>query len=245
MTACVQAGKPAHFDDCVAGFLASLPLLRAPLRFLSLSHGKRAVFTGAYTGLRSACSGRSAAPEPCAVRMSGASAVASGTMLQCILLSPAVHTIEVREMRICWFNADADLASVAAAAPQLTHLEQLDLHHVQVCPWPPVIAQMTVQQALIASGTPVRCIQGLLVARNLLDRGCMQVSEGSLQLLLALPALVRLNAWAILDDPDGVNLDSWQQEEKDTLMARLEQLQASFRSSGRTLICTDEAENVY
>ena len=93
--------------------------------------------------------------------------------------------------------------------------------------------------------TPVRCMRGLLVACNLLDPGCMQVSAGSLQLLLALPALVKLNAWAILDDLDGVNLDSWQQEEKDTLMARLEQLQALFRSSGRTLLCSDEAKNVF
>lgn len=31
------------------------------------------------------------------------------------------------------YVADADLASVAAAAPQLTHLERLDLQNVKVC----------------------------------------------------------------------------------------------------------------
>ena len=58
----------------------------------------------------------------------------SGTMLWSST-TPAINSVRKRYLLS---NADSDLASVAAAAPQLTHLERLDLHHVQVCPWPPV-----------------------------------------------------------------------------------------------------------
>jgi hypothetical protein len=115
-----------------------------------------------------------------------------------------------------------------------------------------VVSNCTKDSAPLASAeskwkTCVRnaCEAFWLRATCVQDPGCMQVSAGGLQLLLALPALVKLNAWAILDDLDGVNLDSWQQQEKDTLMARLQQLQAAFRSSGRTIICSDEAKNVF
>ena len=69
----------------------------------------------------------------------------------------------------------------------------------------------------------------------------MQVSAGSLQLLLALPALVELKAWAFLDDLHKTQQHAERALRKDTLRAGLEGLQASFRSSGRSLIVSDVA----
>jgi hypothetical protein len=70
---------------------------------------------------------------------------------------------------------------------------------------------------------------------------CMQVSAGSLQVLLALPVLVQLNVWAFLDDLDGHSTPGTEQaQRKAALRAGLKKLKAWFRSNGRSLICCDK-----
>jgi hypothetical protein len=69
----------------------------------------------------------------------------------------------------------------------------------------------------------------------------MQVSAGSLQLLLALPALAELNVAAFPDGSDQLPLEKQQSLWKGILQAGLEELQASFRSVGRSLMYSNNS----
>ena len=77
-------------------------------------------------------------------------------------------------------------------------------------------------------------------ASSVKSPACTQVSARSLQSLLALPALVELNAWAFLDDLlDPITLSVQRTLRENALKAALRELQAAFRSKGRSLICSN------